>query len=122
MEEISQQLLYQRLRNRVIELLEMHACFENAATFGAFEMLNLVDDYLPLNATEGPDVFSPKEREAVDRFLKAYEVAAAATESDTRSVEWLKNSEEWVRLNEVANQAVAIFIERGRFSEEVEET
>ncbi|MEL7203885.1 MAG: hypothetical protein AAGL19_06940 [Pseudomonadota bacterium] len=121
MEKISQQVLYQRLRNRVIELLDMHSCFEDAATLGAFEMVNLVDDSLPLDYTEAPGVFSAKEQEAVDRFLQAYEVAAEATDTDTWSIEWFKSSEDWVRLNEVANQAVAIFTERGRFSEELEE-
>lgn len=121
MEKISQQLLYQRLRNRVIELFEMHSSFENVATLGAFEMINLVDDILPLDYTEAPGVFSEKEQEAVDRFLKVYEITAEATKNDTWAIEWFKNSEDWVRLNEVANQAVAVFTKRGRFSEELEE-
>ena len=49
MEHISQLLLYQRLRNRIIELLELHSSFEDIAMLGAFEAVNLVYDWLPLD-------------------------------------------------------------------------
>jgi len=121
MEEISQQLLYQRLRNRVIELFDMHSSFEDIATLGAFEMVNMVGDVLPLDYDEAPKVFSEKEKKAVAEFLKLAGSAADATDEDTWKIEWFRNSRPWVRLSEFAKQALAIFSERGRFSEEYEE-
>lgn len=121
MEDISQQLLYQRLRNRVIELLEMHSSFEDIAALGAFEMINMVDDWLPLDYSEAPKVFSEKEKEVVSQFIEFAEVAAEATNSDTWDVEYFKGAEEWVRLSEFSKNALAIFEKRGRFSEETEE-
>ncbi|MEM8647598.1 MAG: hypothetical protein AAGF86_14790 [Pseudomonadota bacterium] len=121
MEDISQQLLYQRLRNSVIELLEMHSSYEDLAALGAFESINMVDDWLPLDYSEAPKVFSEIEKEVVSQFIAFAEAAAEATKSDTWDVEYFKSAEEWVRLSEFSKHALAIFEKRGRFSEEVEE-
>ncbi|MEP3845711.1 MAG: hypothetical protein ABJM43_10285 [Paracoccaceae bacterium] len=121
MKEISQQLLYQRLRNRVIELFEMHSSLEDMATLGAFEMVNMVDDWLPLGYDEAPNVFSEKEKAVVAEFMELADRAADATDENTWKVEWFKNSEQWVRLSEFAQQALVTFSERGCFSEEYEE-
>lgn len=47
MDEISQQLLYQRLRNRVIELLELYSSLDDLAKFGVFSAINMVEDWQP---------------------------------------------------------------------------
>ena len=121
MEEISRQLLYQRHRNRVIELFDMHSSFEGIAALGAFKMVSTVDDWLPLDYDEASKVFSEREKEVVTEFKELAARAADAIEEDTWNVEWFKNSEEWVRLSEFAKQALVIFSKRGRFSEEYEE-
>lgn len=121
MDEISQQLLYQRLRNRVIELLDLYCSFEDIAKFGAFEAINMVDDWLPLDYDEAPKVFSQKEKDAIREFLELWDMAADATDEDTQDVAWLEGSAEWVRLSKSAKRAFNIFSERGRFSEEKEE-
>lgn len=119
MEEISTQLLYQRIRNRVIELMEMHSTFEG--TLGAFSMLNMVDDWLPVPYENAPNVFSTKEKDAIADFLRLFEVAADATLVNTWDVEWFKNSPEWSALSKVAQEAYDIFMQRGRFSEDDEQ-
>lgn len=121
MEEISRQLLYQRLRNRFIELLDMYSSLNDIATIGAYEMIELAYDLLPLNYDEAPKVFSKKEKEAISKFAELAKNAAEATEEDTWSIDWFKRSEEWVNVSEFAKQALVIFAERGRFSEEHEE-
>ncbi|WP_133485798.1 hypothetical protein [Aliiroseovarius marinus] len=121
MEEITQQLLYQRLRNRVIELFEVVASVDAIARFGAFEIINLTDDLLPLDYDDAPYVFSARERNAVLEFLKLVDLAANTVHEDTQDVAWLKRSREWVNLSKFAEHAVAIFTERGRLSEETEE-
>lgn len=121
MDEISRQLLYQRLRNRVIELLELYCSFDDIAKLGAFEAINMVDDWLPFDYDEAPKVFSEKEKGAVREFLQLWDGAADATDEDTQDVAWLESSVEWVRLSKSAKRALHIFSERGRFSEDEEE-
>ena len=121
MEEISRQLLYQRLRNRVIELLEMYSSLENIASFGAYEMINKVDDWLPLDYEKAPKVFTETEKEVIAEFIGLVSIASDATHNDTSNLEWLKASVEWNRLFEFAQKALTVFSERGRFSEKVEE-
>lgn len=121
MDEISQQLVYQRVRNRVIEVLELYCSLDDLAKFGAFEAINMADDWLVLDYKKAPKVFNQKERDAVGDFMKLWDVASNATNEDISSVAEFESSMEWVRLCETAKQAVLIFSERGRFSEEIEE-
>ncbi len=121
MDEIRQQLLYQRLRNRVIELLDLFCSLHDIASFGSFEAINMVEDWLPLDYEKAPKVFSQKEKKAVREFMELWEVAADVTNEETQNVEWLERSVEWVRLSKSAKRALRIFSERGRFSEDCEE-
>jgi len=121
MNDISERLLYQRLRNRVIELLELYGSFHDIAYFGAFETINLVEDCLPLDYEKVPQVFSQTEQDALREFLELWEVAADATAEDTQDVTWFRNSVEWVQLSRSAERAFRIFSERGRFSEDDED-
>lgn len=121
MDQISQQLLYQRLRNRVIELLELYCSFDHLAKIGAFEAINLVNDWLPLDYAEAPNVFTEQEQRAISAFLKRYERASEATDEDIRDANSFKASDEWIRLSTVAEEALTVLLERGRFSEEIEE-
>lgn len=121
MEKISQQLLYQRLRNRVIELLDTYSSLDGIATLGTYETIEMVGDWLPLDYAEAPKVFSEKEKVVIEKFMALATAAADVTEENTWNIDWFKNSEEWVRVSEFAEKALAVFSERGRFSEETEE-
>ena len=121
MDEISQQLLFQRLRNRVIDLLDLYCSFDDLAKFGTFSVINMVDDWLPLDYEEAPEVFTQKEKDAVGEFLKNWDEAANATNEDIWSVAEFESSIEWVRLSKTAKEAFLVFSERGRFSEDFEE-
>lgn len=121
MEEVSQEVIYQRVRNRVIELLDMYSSFDDVATVGAYEMINMVDDQLPLDYDKAPKVFSEKEKEIINKFMELVDGAADATTENVWDVVWFKNSVEWVKVSEFAKQALAVFSERGRFSEEHED-
>ncbi len=119
MEQISRQLLYQRLRNRVIDLFEMHSTFED--TLGAFEMIDMVDEFLPLDFEQAPNVFSEREKAAISEFMVLANRAADATHENTWDVDWFNGSQEWVWLSGSAKRGLIIFSERGRFSEQEEE-
>lgn len=121
MERISLLLLSQRIRNRVIELLELHSSLEDLARLGAFEVVCMVDDCLPLNYDEAPKVFSTREKETIAEFIKLADAATSITAENTWDIQWFKSSREWLHLSEFAIQSLGIFLDRGRFSEENEE-
>ena len=121
MDEISQQIIYQRLRNRVIEVLDLYCSFHGIAKFGAFEAINIAEDFLPLDFEQTPNVYSQKEKDAVSEFMELWEIAADATHENTQDAAWLESSVEWVRLSNSAKRGFRIFSERGRFSEDYEE-
>jgi hypothetical protein len=121
MEEISKQLLYQRLRNRMIELLDLYCSFDDLAKLGAFEAVNMVDDWLPLDYDEAPNVFNQQEKRAIGEFINLFEAASNATDEDICDVNWFMSSDEWIRLSAVAKSALSVLLKRGRFSEEIEE-
>lgn len=121
MEEISQQLLCQRLRNRVIEVLDLYCSFDDLAKFGAFEAINMVDDWLPLDYDKAPNVFIEREKGAIDEFIRCFKAASNVTEEDNLDVNWFKSSEEWFHLSAAAKDALLVLLERGRFSDEMEE-
>jgi hypothetical protein len=121
MEKISGQLLYQRMRNRVIELLDLYSSLEDVAKFGAFEVLEMVDDWLPLDYEKGPQVFSVSEQDVISSFLKLKETASDCTVNDVWDVRWFEKSEEWSNISKFAMQSHALFMVRGRFSEEKEQ-
>lgn len=121
MKEISRQLLYQRLRNRVIELFEILSAIEDIARLGAFETINTVYDLLPLDYGEAPKVFSVQEKEAIAEFIELVESASDVTNEDVWDVEWFESSQEWARLAAFAKTAVTMFYVRGWFSEDKED-
>lgn len=114
----SKYLVYQRIRNRVIELLEMYASLECVAQFGAFGIIEMHDDFLPIEFSEIPDVFTTEEQAAIANFTALVEQASAATITDTSDLEWLVDSEEWWSLSVFSKQALKVFIKRGRYEEQ----
>lgn len=120
MAELSKQLLYQRLRNRVIEMCDFAGSFETVAKFGAFETINLTDGWLPLDYDEAPPVFDGAEREAVDLFVAAMDAASDATDDDIFDPSALEKLPEWRLVRERALAALDVFSIRGRFPEDHE--
>lgn len=120
MDEISNQLLYQRLRNRVIELLELYSTFEDIAQFGSFETIEKVFDWLPIDFDIVPLVFSEQEKETVIGFIRLVGEASDATQENTWDVDYFRSSKEWCQLRHFAESALQTFLARGRFSEDEE--
>jgi hypothetical protein len=120
MEEIGKRLLHQRVRNRVIELLDITCSFTEIAKFGAFWVINMAYDWLPLDYRDAPNVFDEKEKHAVEEFLRLMEKAAVTTTHDTWDIRWFENSLEWRELSAYAKKSLHVFINRGLFSEDVE--
>ena len=121
MEEISRQLLFQRIRNRLIETLEMVSCLEGVAKYGAFWIINTADFLVPCDFDDCPGVFDEAERSAVERFWVLLDQASNATPEDFFDIAQFKASSEWVALERYAGEALQVFMRRGRFSEDVKE-
>lgn len=120
---ISRTLLQQRVRNRLIDVLEVAASFEDIAKFGAFEVINWWEDwYRPDDpAFYGEPVFTPDEQGQIARFSKVWNETADVKESNIFDADKLKALPHWSRFREAAESALQVFMQRGRLSEEVEE-
>ncbi|WP_374471198.1 hypothetical protein [Phenylobacterium sp.] len=131
-ESISDQLLRQRIRNNIIDYLEMAASadeqrqFESAVPVACVpdEMINLWED--SVTATDwdwySQPVFTPEENSAIRAFHKVWEQVADETPDPMpRSIEDLIGTEPWDRLAQAAQKALSAFTRRGRFSGDNEE-
>ena len=121
-DKISNTLLRQRVRNRLIEYFEWAASLETIAGFGAFETINAWEDWVAspdLSWFQEP-VFSRQEKDAIATFYSVWDAAAEATEEDIFDAAKLSQQEAWIRFQQEAAGALKTFLERGRFSEEEE--
>lgn len=123
MPEISDTLLKQRLRNRLIESLEAFADEETIAAVGTGEIIEIWYDYMDddrLGFYDEP-VFSSEEVNAIKRFHNLLENTYKRV-PDTWKSEELEECGEWEHLVAVAREEHAIFLKRGLSNEESEVT
>lgn len=105
MADISELLLQQRVRNRIIEHFDGATSFEGVAKIGAFEEIEMLIDWVqpPLDAEffSGP-VFSQPEITATKGFCSIVDVAcdAAREHCQTKVGYCIQMSKWWVRLND----------------------
>ncbi len=123
MSEISNTLLKQRLRNRIIESLDAFADEETVGVVGTDEIIEIWYDYMDddrLSFYDSP-VFSSEEVNAIKRFHNLLEGSYKKVPSTWKLGE-LSNCNEWSVLVTAAREEHAIFMERGLFDEEREIT
>lgn len=131
-ERISDQLLRQRIRNNVIDYLEMAASadeqrqFERDVAIACVpgEMINLWEDAVPDTNWEwySVPVFSTDENAAIRAFHVVWEQVADETPNPMpRSIEAFIGTRAWDRLAGAATEALSVFVVRGRFSGDNEE-
>jgi hypothetical protein len=123
-------LLLQRIRNRVIDYLELAASFEEQLDYQKNvpiahvpdEIINEWDDCASLSFQ--PDfiepVFSASEQQAVRQFHAVWDAVANETPDPLPALESLQLTPEWIRLRDSAKVALSIFQIRGRLSDDVE--
>ncbi len=130
-QELSQQLLHQRIRNRIIDYLELTASADEQRDYERRvpiahvpnEMINQWEDRVSSDDLDlyGPPVFSDDERHALSRFNSVWlEVADETPDPMPSSIELLLGTPAWARLMAEAQAALTVFEKRGRFDEEVE--
>ncbi|MBL4826134.1 MAG: hypothetical protein JKY66_00205 [Spongiibacteraceae bacterium] len=123
MSEISDTLLKQRLRNRIIESLDAFADEETVSAVGTDEIIEIWYDHMDddsLSFYDAP-VFSSEEINAVKRFHNLLESTYKKVPG-TWKLEELADCNEWSALVAAACEEHAIFMGRGLFDEEREIT
>lgn len=123
MTEVSETIVAQRIRNRIIENLSHVSILENVAKFGAFESINSWDDWmcLPLDTDlfKAP-VFNQSEIDSLLEITALYDLAANATKTDIFDENTLKDMRTWKNLETACKASHSLFMQRGKFSEEKE--
>lgn len=131
-QEISQQLLQQRIRNRIIEYLEVAASADEQRDYERRvpmaqvpnEMINQWEDWVNGDDLDwySPPVFSEDERQALRNFQSIWLTVANETPDPMpHSIELLLGTPIWARLMDGAQTALATFEMRGRFDEDAEQ-
>jgi hypothetical protein len=116
--------LHCRLRNRIIEHLELvSSCSKQLAYQAAVpiaqvsgELFNGWGDWVADEAAIaqfGPPVFTPAEVSAIRQFNQQLETVAAATPDMLPPIDQFVATPEWQALSNAAKQALLVFAARG---------
>ena len=124
-EAISRILLDQRIRNRIIEYLEIASSYEEQLQYEANvpnEMINKWSDQVDLDREgyRGP-VYSIEEKAAIIRFNDIWNEVIKETPKKMPLLVKLLGSPPWEKLRIGAEQALEVFRLRGKFDEEREQ-
>lgn len=131
-EKVSDQMVAQRIRNRIIDYLELAASFaeqrHHLNTAPSFvhipnEVINQWEDWVMTawrHLYTAP-TYSEEELQALWRFNDIWNGVADDTPNPLPSLEDLILTEPWQRLAIGAAEALQVFHVRGRFSEDREE-
>ena len=124
------QLVLQRIRNRIIDSLQTLSSFDEQRRYAQtvpicyvpYELINGWEDWVDAPRPEHftDPVFTGSERDAIERFHAAWDEAARALPKDYPPLEEVLGAPYWAKLRGAALKALAIFLKRGRLSEDVE--
>jgi hypothetical protein len=120
-EAVSNRLLDQRLRNRMMEQLLCLVDWEDSIRWGAGEYFNSFFDFFPDRSPLDPNsALTEAEREALTKVLDLMNTAADSTSQHVTEAELVGAG--WPeRIKDAAKPALELMVERGQFSEEIEE-
>ncbi len=129
---VSTQLLQQRVRNGIMDYLEIAASadeqreYERQVSIAHVPnaMINQWEDWVRSEdlGWYGPPVFSREENDAIRQFHKIWKRVAEETPNPMpHSINLLLGTPAWDCLMAAAQAALNVFSKRGRFSQDVEE-
>lgn len=127
----TEQLVQQRIRNRVIDYLELAASFdeqrryEQAAPIAhvPYEVINQWDDQFPQGLRSELDrstVYTPDEAAALTAFRAVLDKVSRAVPVDFPSLAKIQSMPAWADLRDAAATALAVLVRRGRMPEDRE--
>src|SRR5688572_29526686 len=127
--EPSHQIVQQRIRNRIIEYLELAGSIEVQRRYEdevrisvPVEVMNQWEDWVKDAGDpffSGP-VFSPGERTAIFKFQEAWERVSAALPDPLPELDEILLEPSWEHLRLAAIDCLNVFIPRGKFPDEEE--
>lgn len=123
----SRRVVEQRVRNRIMEYLELASSFEAQLEYQQNvkiahvpnEVINQWEDWVhtdPRTLDQHPDVYSTDEITAMKRFQEVWEATADATPNPLPPMEEVQLLPEWNNLRRAAEQALSVFLIRGPMS------
>src|SRR5438067_877331 len=120
-DSISERLVDQRLRNGIMaELAGLVDWKEDLPSWGAAEYFNSFFDFLPYEWLEPNSALADAERLAISKVHGMMVAACDATPKHVTAERLIATG--WPeRIGWAAKQALAIMLERGRFSQDEEE-
>ncbi|GAB3080111.1 hypothetical protein [Pedococcus soli] len=127
----SRRVVEQRVRNRVIEYLELASSFEKQREYERnapiahipYEVINQWEDWVYKDPREDgnlSDVYDKPESEAMGHFHAAWEAAASAVPNNYPPLFEVQSLPEWGRLCDAAASALSVFMRRGKMPEDHE--
>ena len=125
-DEPSRQLVLQRVRNRIIEYLEVASSYDRQREYQAAapvcvasEMIEQWADWVsdPADPAWAPPVFSEAERAAISRFHAVWNQVADDTPNPLPPLPETQRLPAWERLRCAAESALSVFHQRGRLPE-----
>ena len=123
----SPQISLQRVRNRIIEYLEVAISFDSQREYHANapvsvpnEMINQWEDWVadPTSPLWAPPVISPAERAAIADFHAVWRKVADSTPNHLPPLEQTIELPAWERLRAAAECSLRVFQQRGRLPED----
>jgi hypothetical protein len=124
-----EQVIEQRIRNRIIEYLELASSFDAQIAYERaapivnvpYEVINQWEDQLP-NGPSGigdyPKVYTADEVEALNRFHGVWKVTWRAVPDDHPSFQAVQAMPEWEQFRREAEHALAVLARRGKLDED----
>lgn len=130
-DEPSRRVVEQRVRNRIIEYLELASSFDAQQQYERdvpiahipYEVINQWEDWVHKDPREGrdlSDVYDGAEVESMCQFHAAWEDAASAVPDNYPPLSEVQALPEWERLRETARSALSVFMMRGKMPEDHE--
>ena len=131
-EQPSQKVVDQRVRNRVIEHLELVSSPQRQADYARnappfvnvpYEIINQWQDWVPLDPRSDPnldDVYSPAEIQALGNYHAAWDRAVRAVPDSFPTLDEVRNLPEWGQMTDTAAAAASCFADRGKLPEDHE--
>lgn len=127
----SPRVVEQRVRNRVIEYLELASSFDEQREYERnvpiahipYEVIEQWRDWVyedPRDDTDLSDVYDRAEVEAMCNVQAAWDDATAATPNNYPPLSEVQALPEWGRLRDVAASALSVFMRRGKMPEDHE--
>jgi hypothetical protein len=127
----TEQLVQQRIRNRVIDYLELAASFDEQRRYELaapiahipYEVINQWDDQFPQGLQSELDrstVYTPDEAAALTAFRAVLDEVSRAVPDDFPSLAKVQSMPAWADLRDAAARALAVLVRRGRMPEDRE--